>query len=90
MTSKKTNFPSGFSITDSKWKIELKMNNIKMKIAAFMIFKISKNLSKRVILRHDYMPFEFCVYIYKNDSISGSNVFKEFEHNFNDKEKKNK
>ena len=33
------------------------------------IFKIAKTLSKRVVLRHDYLPFEFCIYIYKNDKI---------------------
>jgi len=33
------------------------------------ILKIAKALSKRVVIRHDYLPFEFCVYIYKNDTI---------------------
>jgi len=43
------------------------------------IFSFCKTLSKRVALRHDYMPFEFCVYIYKNDSINERNVFTEYD-----------
>jgi hypothetical protein len=43
------------------------------------IFSFSKSLSKRVVLRHDYMPFEFCVYIYKDDRINGRNVFEGFD-----------
>lgn len=39
------------------------------------IFSFCKTLSKRVTLRHDYMPFEFCIYLYKNDSIIENNVF---------------
>lgn len=43
------------------------------------IFKMCKKLSKRVILRHDYMPYEFAVYVYKEDSIDEKrNVFSEF------------
>lgn len=37
------------------------------------IFKITKKLSRRVILRHDYFPYEFCLYVYKNDKINKSN-----------------
>jgi len=36
------------------------------------IFKFCKGLSKRVVLRHDYLPFEFCIYVYKNDVLDGS------------------
>ena len=39
------------------------------------VFKIAKNLSRRIILRHDYMPFEFCIIIYKNDRIQSNNTF---------------
>lgn len=42
------------------------------------IFKIAKKLSKRVVIRHDYLPFEFCVYIYKNDKLINKNRFLEF------------
>lgn len=43
------------------------------------IFSFCKTLSRRVTLRHDYMPFEFCVYIYKDDKINERNVFEEYE-----------
>lgn len=43
------------------------------------VFKISKKFSKRVVLRHDYLPFEFCVYIYKNDKIKKDLSFKDFK-----------
>jgi 2-polyprenyl-3-methyl-5-hydroxy-6-metoxy-1,4-benzoquinol methylase len=41
------------------------------------IFKIANRLSKRVVLRHDYLPFEFCVYIYKNDQFNKKLAFKD-------------
>jgi len=41
------------------------------------VFSFAKKLSKRVCLRHDYFPFEFCLYIYKNDSYSDNTVFEE-------------
>lgn len=34
------------------------------------IFSIAKKLSKRVVIRHDYLPFEFFLYIYKNDKLT--------------------
>ena len=43
------------------------------------IFSFCKTLSKRVTLRHDYMPFEFCIYIYKDDRRNEKNVFMEFD-----------
>lgn len=43
------------------------------------IFSFCKTLSKRVTLRHDYMPFEFCVHVYKDDRVNERNVFAEFE-----------
>lgn len=42
------------------------------------VFKIAKKLTKRVLLRHDYLPFEFCLYLYKNDKI------KTFDNTFHD------
>ena len=42
-------------------------------------FALAKSLSKRVMLRHDYMPFEFALMIYKDDSISDRNVFNSTE-----------
>ena len=44
-----------------------------------VIFNMCKKLSKRVTLRHDYMPYEFAVYIYRDDNVSeGKNVFTDF------------
>ncbi len=40
---------------------------------------VAKELSRRVVLRHDYMPFEFALFIFKDDSISKRNIFKAFE-----------
>lgn len=45
------------------------------------IFSFCKTLSKRVVLRHDYMPFEFCIYIYKDNEINQRNVFVETDRN---------
>ena len=33
---------------------------------------LAASLSRRVVLRHDYMPFEFCLYVYKADEIDPS------------------
>jgi SAM-dependent methyltransferase len=42
------------------------------------IVKICRELSKRYIVRCDYMADEFCVYVYKNDMADERNVFEEF------------
>jgi 2-polyprenyl-3-methyl-5-hydroxy-6-metoxy-1,4-benzoquinol methylase len=39
------------------------------------VFTFCKTLTKRVTLRHDYMPFEFTVYLYKDQRINDSHVF---------------
>ncbi len=39
------------------------------------IFKIAKSISKRVVIRHDYLPFEFCVYIYKNNNLNSNQIY---------------
>jgi SAM-dependent methyltransferase len=39
------------------------------------MFQYCRTLSKRVCLRHDYMPYEFAVYVYKDDTIDETNVF---------------
>ena len=36
---------------------------------------LGKKLSRRVMLRHDYMPYEFTLIIYSDDTISSRNVF---------------
>ncbi|MEM3143587.1 MAG: class I SAM-dependent methyltransferase [Candidatus Nitrosotenuis sp.] len=42
------------------------------------VFQIGKKLSKRVVVRHDYLPFEFCIYIYKNDILMENQTFVDF------------
>jgi SAM-dependent methyltransferase len=39
------------------------------------IIEIVKKLSKRFIIYYDYMPYEFTIVIFKNDSISEINTF---------------
>ena len=43
------------------------------------IFDFCKTLSRRVTLRHDYMPFEFTVYVYKKDEKDSENIFKHYK-----------
>lgn len=39
------------------------------------VFGIAKKLTKRVTLAHDYLPFEFSVYMYRDDRIVGNGEF---------------
>jgi SAM-dependent methyltransferase len=39
------------------------------------IFKIAKKISKRVVIRHDYLPYQFCVYIFKEQEIDKNGIF---------------
>lgn len=39
------------------------------------IFDKAKKLTKRILLRHDYMPYEFTFYLFKDDHIRPGNVF---------------
>jgi len=42
------------------------------------IFNLAKKMSKRVVIRHDYLPFEFCVYFYKNNKLKKNQTFIDF------------
>ena len=42
------------------------------------IYSITRSISNRVVIRHDYMPYEFTVYVYKNNEKTSNNIFKEF------------
>lgn len=42
-------------------------------------FAQAKHLTRRLLLRHDYMPYEFALFLYHDDSISERNVFRCFE-----------
>ncbi len=39
----------------------------------------AKNISRRVALRNDYMPYEFALFIYADDTVSDQNVFRGHE-----------
>jgi SAM-dependent methyltransferase len=42
------------------------------------IYSITSTLSNRVTIRHDYAPYEFTVYVYKNTKKTSNNIFKDF------------
>jgi SAM-dependent methyltransferase len=39
------------------------------------IIDIAKSITRRFIVRYDYMPYEFALFLYKDDSISEDNIF---------------
>jgi len=39
----------------------------------------AQQLTRRVLLRHDYMPYEFAVFLFRDDAISQRNVFRACE-----------
>lgn len=43
------------------------------------IFRYCKSLSKRVNLRHDYLPYEFCVYVYNMDEVNEKSAFETYD-----------
>ena len=42
-------------------------------------FAAARKLTRRVLLRHDYMPYEFSLFLFVDDAISERNVFRGFE-----------
>ena len=46
------------------------------------ILRIAYKYSRRVILRNDYMPFEFCIFIFKDDSFDPKNTVFDTYKNF--------
>ena len=52
--------------TDPKWLLEL----------------IRQKMSNRFTIRFDYMPFEFAVFIYKNNIMNEQHIFSDFKGNF--------
>jgi ubiquinone/menaquinone biosynthesis C-methylase UbiE len=54
------------------------------------MFKFAKTLTKRVTLRHDYKPYEYCMYLHKNDKISKTNHFQEHFKSMHDSIQKDK
>ena len=42
-------------------------------------FALAMRITRRVILRDDYMPYEFSMFLFRDDSISDRRVFRSFE-----------
>lgn len=42
------------------------------------MFKFAKSLTRRISLRHDYQPFYFCLYLYKDDKKNKKNYFRQY------------
>ena len=42
------------------------------------IFTIAKKFSKRILIRHDYAPYQFVLYVYKKNLKSNNNVFRSY------------
>jgi len=39
----------------------------------------ARHLTRRLLLRHDYMPYEFALFLFRDDSVSERNVFRRYE-----------
>ena len=50
-------------------------------------FETAMELSRRVSLRHDFMPYEFALFIYRDDTVSNRNIFQAVENVIGDKNK---
>ena len=44
------------------------------------VFGVAMGLTRRVVLRHDYMPFEFALLLYRDQRRSNRNIFQVLEH----------
>ena len=42
------------------------------------IISITKSFTNRFVLKHDYMPYEFTLYVYKNNTQTKNYIFNEF------------
>jgi SAM-dependent methyltransferase len=42
-------------------------------------FGAARKLARRALLRHDYMPYEFALFLFRNDAVSERNVFRAYE-----------
>lgn len=42
------------------------------------IYSIAQKLSNRIVLRHDYAPYQFVLYVYKNNTKTSNQIFKEY------------
>jgi SAM-dependent methyltransferase len=45
------------------------------------VFSFAKTITRRVALRHDYMPYSFTVYLYRNQDLTDNNIFLDYKKN---------
>jgi len=45
------------------------------------VFAYSKTITRRVALRHDYMPYDFTVYLYRSQDVTANNIFLDYKKN---------
>jgi len=43
------------------------------------VFSFAKTITRRVTLRHDYMPYDYTVYLYRNQDITSNNIFSDYK-----------
>lgn len=43
------------------------------------VFSFAKTITRRVALRHDYMPYDFTVYLYRNQELTANNIFLDYK-----------
>ncbi|MCX5799565.1 MAG: class I SAM-dependent methyltransferase [Proteobacteria bacterium] len=43
------------------------------------VFSFAKTLTRRVVIRHDYMAYEFTLYLYKDQAVTNNNTFLDFK-----------
>lgn len=67
----------GFAMNFVSNNVEYKTKNL-FYSSPEKILAITKSISNRFILRHDYMPFEFTLYVYKDNRKTSNYIFKEF------------
>jgi len=66
----------GFAMNFVSNKVDYKVKNL-FYGSPEKILSITKSISNRYILRHDYMPYEFTLYVYKNNKRTINNIFSE-------------
>jgi 2-polyprenyl-3-methyl-5-hydroxy-6-metoxy-1,4-benzoquinol methylase len=67
----------GFSMNFVSNNVNYKSNDL-FYSSPEKIISIVKKFSNRYVLRHDYMPYEFTLYVYKNNIKTSNYVFTEF------------
>lgn len=67
----------GFAINFVSNMVDYKTKNL-FYSSPEKIFSMARSLSNRILLRHDYMPYEFTLYVYKDNQKTNNHIFAEF------------